>query len=182
MKRTKKSFRTGIALVPKEKQIVLLLDKLCERLAFEKTGIRLYEAMLTKVMTLKVPGQPSAEDLEMMRDEELDHFQLIHDMLKTFGGDPSAACAGASTTDVASSGILKVISDPRTTMSQSLSALLTAELTDHDGWQLLIQLAEGMGLEEPQMQFRQVLKTEEEHLQKVRSWLSQAVMLEAEAA
>lgn len=54
---------------------LFFLDKLSERLAFERTGVRLYEALLNKCQTLgeSAPG-PTLEDIEHIGSEELEHF------------------------------------------------------------------------------------------------------------
>jgi hypothetical protein len=77
---------------------------------------------------------------------------------------------------VASMGIMQVLTDPRTSLAQCLQALLTAELTDNDGWRLLIQLADNLGYDEMSAQFETALANEVVHLQNVRTWLSECVM------
>ncbi|HEU4714863.1 MAG TPA: hypothetical protein VFS76_25100 [Pyrinomonadaceae bacterium] len=42
-------------------------------------------------------------------------------------------------------GIMPVLTDPRSSMTQCLQVLLTAELTDNAGWEFLIELAENLG-------------------------------------
>ena len=65
-----------------------------------------------------------------------------------------------------------MIVDPRTTLLQSLEAILIAELADNACWEALIALAEQAG-EDPLVQpFEQALVTEQEHLRKVRAWLA----------
>jgi bacterioferritin (cytochrome b1) len=162
-----------------EKQMALLLDKLSERLAFERTGVRLYDTFIHKVGALNESSQPSVDDLQHIRDEELDHFKLVSEAILQLGGDPTVESPCANTTGVASSGILKVLADPRTNLPQCLSAILTAERTDIDGWELLIQLADRLGLENLVKQFQEALSTEDEHLQKVKRWLTQGLMEEA---
>ena len=58
-----------------EATMAVLLDKLSERLAFERMGVRLYEALLNKVETLgeTSPG-PTLEEIRHIGTEELDHF------------------------------------------------------------------------------------------------------------
>ena len=63
----------------------------------------------------------------------------------TMGADPTAETPSADVIGVASQGLLQVITDPRTTLSQSLEAMLTAELTDNDGWETLAALADDLG-------------------------------------
>jgi hypothetical protein len=77
-------------------------------------------------------------------------------------------------------GIMQVLTDPRTSMAQCLQAMLMAELTDNAGWELLIRLADGLGYDDMKTEFESALKNEEEHLLKVRAWVSECVLDSAE--
>lgn len=157
----------------------VFIDKLGERLAFERTGVRLYEALITKcnASAERAPGM-SMEQLAHFRDEEAKHFKWVADALDTLGADPTAQTPGADVGGVQSMGIMQVMDDPRTTMAQSLDALLVAELADNAGWELLITLAQDLGQDEMASTFSQALKEEQEHLTQVRSWLEQSVRSE----
>ncbi|HEU4836398.1 MAG TPA: ferritin-like domain-containing protein [Pyrinomonadaceae bacterium] len=160
-----------------EAGMAVLLDKLSERLAFERTGVRLYEALLNKCQTLgeSAPG-PTLEDIEHIGSEELEHFLLINNAIIEIGGDPTVQSPSADLVGVASMGIMQVLTDPRSSLAQCLQAMLTAELTDNDGWQLLIKLADNLGYEEMKEEFETALEHEEEHLVNVRNWLSECVL------
>lgn len=80
--------------------------------------------------------QPDATE---SRSEEAQRFLLLKGALESLGADPTAQTPDADVIGVASRGVLKVMADPRTTVGQCLDALLTAELTDHAGWELLIE-------------------------------------------
>src|ERR1043166_1003722 len=58
-----------------EASMAVLLDKLSERLAFERMGTRLYEAFFNKCEALGeiLPG-PTLEQIQEIGSEELDHF------------------------------------------------------------------------------------------------------------
>lgn len=157
--------------------MAVFLDKLSERLAFERMGTRLYEALYNKCETLgeTFPG-PSLEQIQHIGREELDHFLLINRTITELGGDPTVESPCADVAGVASMGIMQVLTDPRTSVAQCLQALLTAELTDNDGWRLLIQLADNLGYDEMKTEFEKALNNEQEHLTKVRTWLSDCVM------
>ena len=159
----------------------VLFDKLSERLAFERMGTRLYEALINKCEVLgeSSPG-PTLDQLRQIRDEELQHFLLLNRAIKTLGGDPTVMSPCADVTEVASMGILQVLTDPRTTVTQSLQAILTAELTDNDGWRMLINLSDNLGYTEFSDAFRNALKDEDEHLSKVRGWVSERVLDKAQ--
>jgi tRNA isopentenyl-2-thiomethyl-A-37 hydroxylase MiaE len=158
------------------------VEKLAERLAFERTGTRLYEAIIGKAESLAEKSAPRIDELEKIHDEELRHFHMVKDYIEKLGGDPTAETPSADVVGVASSGLLKVITDPRTTIPQSLQALLVAELADNDGWSALIKLAEGFNQDEMAADFRQALQAEERHLTQVRSWLSSHIEAEAGTA
>lgn len=151
----------------------LLLDKLGERAAFERMGVRLYDAMIAKVEAAAEKGAPPVSELREIRAEELAHFHLVAEHLQELGGDSTAESPCADVTGVASRGILQVLTDPRTTIAQSLSALLTAELTDNAGWELLVQLCEGLGRNKMIDDFQQALEEETGHLRKVKGWIQQ---------
>ena len=65
-----------------------------------------------------------------------------------------------------------MIVDPRTTLLQSLEAILIAELADNACWEALIALAQQAGEDALVQPFEQALVTEQEHLRKVRTWLA----------
>ena len=157
--------------------MAVFLDKLSERLAFERMGTRLYEALLNKCETLgeTTPG-PTLEDIEHIGREELEHFLLINKAITELGGDPTVQSPCADMAGVASMGIMQVLTDPRSSMAQCLQAMLTAELTDNDGWRLLIQLADNLGHDEMKAEFETALADEEEHLMNVRTWLQESVL------
>ena len=158
----------------------VLIDKLGERLAFERAGTRLYEAMIMKCLALENAGEtvPIA-DLTRLRDEEAEHFMLLTEAITSLGADPTAQTPCADVAAVQNLGILQVVADPRTNLAQSLNALLSAELIDHAGWELLIQLTEQMGQDEWASRFRHALSQESEHRMLVQGWLQSMVLAEA---
>jgi len=164
-----------------EAGMAVFLDKLSERLAFERQGTRLYEALLNKCQTLgeSAPG-PTLEDIEHIGGEELQHFLLLNRAITEIGGDPTVQSPCADVAGVASMGILQVLTDPRSSLAQCLQVMLTAELTDNDGWQLLIKLADNLGFDDLRAEFETALANEEEHLENVRNWLSECVLESAQ--
>jgi rubrerythrin len=178
------SGREPIGSPPPSKQAsVLLLDKLGDRLAFERGGARLYEAMLGKVKAAgpKSAG-PSERDLTHIMQEELEHFDLVRRTIEMIGGDPTFETPSADISAVASTGLVQILTDPRTTVDQSLEALLIAELADNDAWQMLIDLAQAEGHAEMTSEFQTALEQEREHLNMVRGWVKAGVMAIAGAS
>ena len=157
--------------------MAVLMDKLSERLAFERMGTRLYEALLNKCEMLGEPSPgPTLADIEHIGGEELEHFLLLNRCITELGGDPTVESPSADVAGVTSMGILQVLTDPRTSMAHCLEAMLTAELTDNAGWELLIKLAGNLGYDELREPFEKALASEEEHLENVRSWVSECVL------
>lgn len=175
----------------------IFMDKIGERIAFERAGTRLYEALITKYEAVQalgeevlppadqlpppdgvaaapgsVAGEQPLQTLLRIRGEELEHFHMLGQAMMKMGGDPTAQTPCADVTATASMGIVQVVTDPRTTFAQSLNAMLTAELTDNAGWELLVQLAEDAGETELAGRFLGALAQEQEHLAIVKGWLT----------
>jgi hypothetical protein len=157
----------------------MLLDKLGARLAFERSGVRLYEALIRKREAVESDlEEPTVGQLQEMRDEELDHMHMLEECIVEFGGDPTVLTPAADISGTMNSGVLKVVADPRTTIPQCLEAILTAELVDNDCWGVLIPLMEVQGMDEDLEDFKEALAEEQEHLTKVRQWILNAATTE----
>jgi rubrerythrin len=160
---------------------VMLLDKLGERLAFERTGARLYEAVIDKARSRDGDDDDMDTDellgrLRRIHAEELEHFHLVARCIRELGGDPTAVTPSADLAGVSSSGLLKVANDVRTTVPQALEALLMAELIDNAAWELLVRLAEQAGRDEMRAEFFRAMEEEEEHLRIVKGWVEEHVL------
>jgi hypothetical protein len=161
----------------------VLLDKMGERLAFERTGTRLYDTLMVKVVGGATPGiGPRPADLEELRADELRHFQLVQRHLVRLGADPTVQTPCADLAGVQAMGVLQVLSDPRTTLSQCLNAILTTELADTAGWELLAKLAREAGEQDMATEFEQAHLAEQEHDVRVKQWLTELVMTDAGTA
>jgi rubrerythrin len=151
----------------------LFIDKLGERLAFERSGVRLYETLISKYDAYgSFSGGPIREDLQQILDDEFSHFTMLTQAMEQLGGDPTAITPSANLHATLSMGIIQVLTDPRTTLLQSLEGILVAELADNDCWEALSELAQGAGEEEMKERFLRAYATEQEHLIKVRTWLA----------
>ena len=158
----------------------MLSDKLAGRLAFERTGTRLYDALIGKFMTRKNATTTLLVDqLQQFRAEEAAHLGLCWDALLQLGADPTAVTPMADTNAVASIGLMQVIADPRMTIAQSLHAIHVAELADNDGWRLLIKLARELGQDDMAGRFQTALEEEDRHLASLRAWMEQICLNEA---
>ncbi|MGE0548662.1 MAG: ferritin-like domain-containing protein [Kofleriaceae bacterium] len=153
-----------------------LLDKLGARLQFERTGTRLYDALISKLDAYGTfPGGPGRNDLAQIRDEEHHHALLVQELIVALGGDPTVVTPCANLQSIASRGIGDVLLDPRTTLIECLDAILVAELADRESWeQLASALVAVPGHDDAVAKVKAAKEEEEEHLVKVRGWITSA--------
>jgi len=158
----------------------VLIDKVAERLAFERSGARLYEQLILKCEALEGAGteapMPPIEGLREIHADEVVHAKLLVEAMQHLGGDPTAQTPSADLVGTESMGLLQTISDPRTTPTQCLHALLTAELTDNAGWELLSMIASEFGQDELAERFERANSHELVHLERVKAWHTAAVL------
>ena len=150
------------------KNLGRVLDLLHERLAFERAGVKLYDTILPRMRSSGDPGvQGMLEGLQHNRDEEKAHEEWLEDQIRALGGDDHAPSEKSILVTAESEGIEQVIlRDPN--LLHDLHALLTAELADNAGWDLLVQLAAEFGDRDAKKEFKKRLHEEEEHLVLVR--------------
>ena len=156
----------------------VLMDKLGERLAFERAGTRLYDALMVKCAAdgSKIA---SSKEIKQIRDEEAVHFNLIGAAIQSLGGDPTAQTPAADVTGVEGAGLMQVLNDPKTTVAQALHAILVAEMVDNAAWDELIELTEQAGNDDLVARFTKARDEEQEHLEKVQSWYKAATLAAA---
>lgn len=154
----------------------ILLDKLSERLAMERTATRLYDALLTKLAVVK-EGMVSItpEQVASIRGDEARHAILIKEAIESLGGDPTAMTPSADNVGVEAMGLVQVLNDPRSSLAQSLHALLTAELSDGVGWETLIALADQNKQADMVDSFSDALAQERKHQAMIQTWYEEAV-------
>lgn len=105
------------------------LDKMAERLAFERTGTRLYDALLTKLDVFQADGNAATsmgsitrEQAASIRGDEARHMLLMKEAIESMGGDPTAQTPSADVVGVESMGMVQVLNDPRTSLSRVCDA------------------------------------------------------------
>lgn len=167
----------GFAASVKEKVMTgnhTFMDKLGERIAFERTGTRLYEALLSKYHgTEDKSVLPPLNMLEQFYLEELKHFNLAAEVMLKLGGDPTAMTPSADVCGVAGAGWVQVIGDPRTTFLQSLEIILQAELVDNACWENIIEMAEKLGQKDAIREFQVAKEEEDIHLLNIKRWVKE---------
>jgi rubrerythrin len=156
----------------KGNKAIALVDKVAERMAFERTGVRLYDALLDKMdASSAFDGGPSIEEVQKIRAEELQHAHMLMETLEQLGADPTAITPSADLVAIEGMGLGAVLGDPRTTVGQCLHALMVVELADNESWTMLRDLAEEMGQKDLAGRFQKAEEQEAQHLENVRSWL-----------
>jgi rubrerythrin len=166
-----------VGSIPEPDQSVLM-DKLGERLAFERAGTRLYDALMVKCAADGSRTVP-ADEIKHIRDEEAMHFALVGAAIQSLGGDPTAQTPSADVAGVEGMGLMQVLNDPKTSVAQALHAILVAEMTDNAAWEELIELTSQAGNDELVARFTQAREHEEEHLEKVQGWYKEALKASA---
>lgn len=151
------------------------VDKLGERLAFERMGVRLYGALLSKLDAFgSFEGGPTREDLERIQREEYEHFRMLTSAVEQTGGDPTVVTPSADLHATMTAGVLAVMVDPRTTFAQCLEAALLAELADNAAWEVLAELASQGGDDDLAKLFLTAQREEVSHLASIKDWLAAA--------
>jgi rubrerythrin len=166
-----------VGTMPREphipRELLLLVDLLGARLAFERGGVRLYDALIGKYDGYGgFQGGPDRRDLVHIRDEEHAHMRMLERMIGELGGDPTAVTPSANREAIASRGVGDILADPRTSLLDGLEVIVIAELTDHEQWVGLVEVARDMNREDLARPFIAAQSTEDEHLSKVRAWIS----------
>lgn len=171
--------------------VVQLLDLLGARLHFEQNGVRLYDLLIGKldrdarrdIADSRAPvidrstahangGGPTRDDLVAIRNEELAHIQMLDGMITALGGEPAAVTEAAAREAIASRGLADVVGDPASSVLDALEAMVIAELTDHEQWVNLVELARELGRDDLARSFLTAQSTEHTHLSKMRAWIS----------
>jgi hypothetical protein len=97
---------------------------------------------------------------------------MLERTIKELGGDPTVLTPSANLAVNISAGLPQVLTDPRTTLLQSLEAVVVAELADNECWATLEELAWQAGQEELAGRCRSAIANEREHLRNVRLWIA----------
>ncbi|RYZ68168.1 MAG: hypothetical protein EOP08_01165, partial [Proteobacteria bacterium] len=78
--------KTGAAMLT-GKRAQVLVDKLAERLAYERGGTRLYDAALAKASVLAEGTPVTLVRLREIRDQEVEHATLLASALRQIGAE-----------------------------------------------------------------------------------------------
>lgn len=154
----------------------MLLDSLGGRLAYERGGARLYDALLRKAEAVgHLQGlKECIPDLEHIRDEEVEHTDLLKRVIEALEGDPTLETPCADVEGVMSSGLLQVVHDPRSTLLECLRCAVVAELADVENWTALTTKLPTSLPDDLAGEVAEALAHEQEHLALIRKWIAHA--------
>lgn len=160
----------------------LLLERMAERLAFERGAARIYEALLEKLDA--TPGKPivSKDAIRRFRDEEAAHFQILCEAIESLGGDPLTWAPTANPIVVQASVLRRAIEDPRSPLAQCVDALLSWERVDLAGWEELLRIANESSQDALAQRLCLVVQAEREQVACVTQWASACAETAAQAA
>src|SRR5512140_2045577 len=154
-----------------KKNVSRVIDLLNERLAFERTGVKLYDTLLAR---LQVSTDPAVKVLvgqvQEHREEEHEHEEWLEEQIRALGGTAHALSEHAVLAQAEAEGVERVMRRDDS-ISHDFHALLTAELADNAGWDLLVKLADEFGDSKAKKEFNKRLHEEEKHLLFVRETL-----------
>src|SRR5262249_2248629 len=109
------------------------IELLSERLAFERTGVKLYDRIVRKVLDSRggdgiTDAEEVAEQLGVFRDEEKEHEEWLEDRIRELGSDPNEQTDRSVLVQEESKGIVDVVLESERPLPEMLHALLAAEL------------------------------------------------------
>lgn len=154
-----------------KKNVSRVIDLLNERLAFERTGVKLYDTLLARLRASTDPAlEALVERVQEHRDEEHEHEEWLEEQIRALGGTAHALSEHAVLAQAEAEGIERVMRRDDS-IPHDFHALLTAELADNAGWDLLVQLAGEFGDSRAKKELEKRLHEEEKHLLFVRETL-----------
>jgi bacterioferritin (cytochrome b1) len=106
--------------------------------------------------------------LTQHRDEEREHARWLEEQIRALGGDADAKTEMSELVTRESRGIADVILDGDNHLSHLFHALLTAELADRAGWELLLSLADQAQDRDTRRELKRRLAQEEQHVAFIR--------------
>jgi len=164
-----------------KKNVTRVIDLLNERLAFERAGVTLYDTLLGRLRASADPEIAGLIDtVQKHREEEKEHEEWLEEQIRALGGDARAPSEHAVLVQAESEGVERVMRRDES-IPHDFHALLTAELADNAGWDLLVQIADEFGDSKAKKEFKKRLHEEADHLLFVRKTLLELTKKEVSA-
>jgi hypothetical protein len=136
------------------------IELLSERLAFARVSVALYDTVLERLRQRGGPYDSVRGHLRLIREEKKGHQEWLEEKVGTLGGDTEQP--GNSLLREEWANIVAGLGEG-TEPGPLFESLLTAEVSDNGGWEMLLELAERFADEEMTGEIRQMLHEEQEH-------------------
>jgi len=160
-------------------KVSVFVDKLGQRLGAARMSARLYETALMKFEVHGTwEGGPTREALLQHRVDALTNLARVRSAIETLGADPTAMTPAANLAALTSLGIPGVVSDPRTSLRESLDGILASCLFDEAGWELTVDIAHELGHKQLAGTFELSLAASHQHVLRLKEWLRAGAMSE----
>jgi bacterioferritin (cytochrome b1) len=162
-----------------QKNAAFVLDVLSGRLAFERTGVKLYDTVIEKIERNAEPRYHAiVNQLRQIRAEEKEHEEWLEAQIRALGGYPNETTDMAQLETEEGSGIKSVICDGHGKVIHLVHALLAAELADNAGWDVLVKLADDAGDKKAKAAFARRMAEEAKHLLFIREVVVRSAQIE----
>jgi bacterioferritin (cytochrome b1) len=152
-----------------EKHPDKVIDLLNERLAFERSSVRIYDRILE---VMRAAGDPQVlgmlDTMRQHRDEEVEHAEWLEEHIQALGGDVHRETELARLALREAQGFEEVVLGSSPELLHLFHALQAAELVDTAGWELLVELAHKADDDAALDAFELRLTEEEDHLEYIR--------------
>ncbi len=152
------------------------IDKVVERWVFERSAATAYSLARKRLAQLP-DAPPISERLDGFAREEQLHADLLETLLDVFGRAPREMAATPSVNIAATQAeaLLELLRGQELGAENVLEVLLSLEVLDCAGWELLIKLSGEADLEAEWLRsFRAAEREEEEHRHFLRAHLEMA--------
>jgi len=135
-----------------------MIGLLGERLSSARAAVQLYQAALEAMKARGGPYQSVRAHLRLIHEEKKAHVEWLEEKLRALGAGVEQAPAGP----VAVIEVIAVLSEAADP-ARLFESLLTAEVYDNGGWEMLLDLAVRSADDEMAEEIRQLLREEQEH-------------------
>lgn len=145
---------------------------LCERLEGERAAVMLYDAVIGKLRTSNEEGaRRILPTIHEHRNEACEHEEWLAKTIESLGGSPHVRSAEAELVRRESAGMIDIVRNDDD-MQHLLHALMSAELLDNAGWDLLVELADEANDIEALRELERRKSEQEDHLVFLREALA----------
>jgi bacterioferritin (cytochrome b1) len=155
-----------------------LIELLTERVEFERAAVVLYDTLLAK---LRQGANPTLSglvpQLRLHRDDEVEHAEWLEGLVTKLGGAPRHSPLSQAVARE-SRALESVVQHADGEILPAFHAMLSSELMDFEGWELLLKIARDIGDNEAVPELERRVERERAHLELIRQAM-QALMADS---